>query len=363
MQRVATEEMAFLADLEVNTDVMVRLNKDLKSAAKMMSAKEARYLVDLYYAMQDFRIQASGQVRSMGQCEPDSVLKWVFGNSFVVEKDIKAALGVFAAEYAVGQWLQGVCGIGPVLSAAFLSSFDIRERLIAPCSCKDAVQDKRHGKGNRAFKMIRELDDKTMEFRCTSTKCDEIRSGKKHGRRVAGGFLQPSTAGGWWRFAGLDPTVEWKAKTKRPWSARAKVLCFKAGECFIKVQNNDKDVYGKIYAKRKMQEISFNERGRFAEQAADGADRVGKTTEAFKHYDKGMLPPAHVHARARRYAVKLFLSHLHDVSYRDYYKKDPPIPFAFTKNCEGNHTHFIQVPVVEIKKGARTLRELLNGDV
>ena len=50
-----------------------RLKKDIRQAASTLSDTEARFLVDAYYQMQDDRIRADGQVRSM-ENEPHAVL-------------------------------------------------------------------------------------------------------------------------------------------------------------------------------------------------------------------------------------------------------------------------------------------------
>jgi hypothetical protein len=57
------------------------------------------------------------------------------------------------------------------------------------------------------------------------------------------------------------------------------------------------------------------------------AKKVGKATKAYKHYSVGKYPPGHIDAMARRWAVKIFLSHLHDAWYRQAYGKAPPAPF------------------------------------
>lgn len=41
--------------------VVNKLTRDLANASKTLSQKEARYLVDLYYQMQDNRIRSYGQ--------------------------------------------------------------------------------------------------------------------------------------------------------------------------------------------------------------------------------------------------------------------------------------------------------------
>jgi hypothetical protein len=121
--------------------------------------------------------------------------------------------------------------------------------------------------------------------------------------------------------------------------------CWKVGESFVKVSGNDKDLYGKVWAARKAIETEKNERLEFKEQAEIGAARVRKTTEAYKHYSVGKLPPGHIHARAKRYAVKLFLSHFHHVLYLCKFGTPPPKPFILE---HGGHVHFIEPPNLDV---------------
>jgi hypothetical protein len=71
-----------------------------------------------------------------------------------------------------------------------------------------------------------------------------------------------------------------------------------------------------------------NDNHEFADQARQilATKRFGdnKTKEL---YEEGKLPPAHIEARAERYATKLFISHLFDAMYIDYYHKEPPVPY------------------------------------
>ena len=109
----------------------------------------------------------------------------------------------------------------------------------------------------------------------------------------------------------------------------------------MKVKNNKSDFYGKIFDQRKALESENNEKLMYKSQADEGAKRVGKTTEAYKSYIVGKLPAGHIHARAKRYAVKLFLSHWHDVAYRNHYKAAPPFPYPI---AHMGHAHQIPVP-------------------
>jgi Transposase IS116/IS110/IS902 family len=273
-----------------------RLSRDLANAARTLSDAEARFLTDAYYSMQDARIRADGQVRSIVKnpvetgevnpttgevlraVEPHDVLQWLSEQNSSIEGQIKRALEKYVGAHVVGEWLIGVHGIGPVISAGLLAHIDIHK---AP------------------------------------------------------------TVGHIWRFAGLDPTVKWEKKTKRPWNAQLKVLCWKAGESFVKFHNSEECFYGHIWKKRKEVYIARNEAGDYAARAAQilTERKIGKDTDAHAAYSAGRLPPAHIHAMARRFAVKIFLSHLHGEMYRRILKEEPPFPYVLEHL---GHAHMIQ---------------------
>jgi hypothetical protein len=112
----------------------------------------------------------------------------------------------------------------------------------------------------------------------------------------------------------------------------------------VKVSTNKDDFYGHLYVERKVYEQQRNDSGVLAEQAAAklAKFRIGKSTDAYKAYAAGKLPPAHIHARAKRFAVKLFLSHYQAVAYRDHFGVDAPKPYILTR--EGGHAHEIVCP-------------------
>lgn len=259
------------------------LRRDLRDAA--MSQAEARYVVDVYYQLQDFRIQAAGQLRSES-AEPRRWAESLLRTFELLEKDLQAVLGAWARREAPGRWAQSITGVGPVISAGLAAHIDIR---------------------------------------------------------------QAPTVGHIWRFAGLDPTVTWSKGEKRPWNARLKVLCWKLGDSFVKQSGRDSDVYGHVYRARKELELQRDAEGKFADQAAAAlasrkiTDRKLKAT-----YESGHLPDGRLDLRARRYAVKLFLSHYHHVAYETQYGHVPPMPFIFTENAHrmglDGHTHFIGPP-------------------
>jgi hypothetical protein len=252
----------------MDMETITRLTKDLKTAARILTKQEARYLVDTYYQIQEYRKATANQCRIMDETEePHEVLTWFLNNAESLESQIKAALNSYTDGDPIGRWCKSITGIGPVIAAGLLAYIDIE-------------------------------------------KCP--------------------TAGHIWSFAGLDPTKTWGKGEKRPWCAGLKVLCWKIGQSFVKVSNNDKDIYGHIYRERKAYEQANNDELAYADQAAGiiARKKIGHETEAYKAYSQGKLPPAHIEQRAERYATKIFLSHLHAVWYKHHYGEEPPKPFA-----------------------------------
>jgi hypothetical protein len=203
---------------------------------------------------------------------------------------------------------------------------------------------------------------------------------------IAAGFLahidieKAPTVGHIWSYAGLDPTRTWNKGEKRPWNSDLKTLCWKAGQSWMKLgDRGGNNYYGDVYRERKRNEIAKNIAGEFAETATGILEKksFNKTTDAYKWYSgcyspedaqtihdtdtakrqsvakklakkpgEGvpMLPPAHIDARARRWAVKLFLSHLHAVWFKEHYGKDAPEPYALAIT---GHAHLIPVPTFD----------------
>ncbi|KKL21523.1 hypothetical protein LCGC14_2444610, partial [marine sediment metagenome] len=74
------------------------------------------------------------------------------------------------------------------------------------------------------------------------------------------------------------PTVKWGKGKKRPWNASLKVLCWHAGESFVKCHNREHDVYGKLYVERKARELARNAEGKSGRVRFEGQTDY----EAFK---------------------------------------------------------------------------------
>src|SRR6266566_902845 len=231
-----------------------KASKEVILEAAKLSAPAARFLVAGYYDAQEHRKRADMQIRHQGDnvaTELAKTLEWTADANAVIEGQVMRALKAFAEGSRVGQWCLAQHGVGPVLKTDFISYIDI-----------DIAQ----------------------------------------------------TAGQIWRFAGLDPTCEWKKGEKRPYNAGLKQLCFHFGECAKRTSGHPKSFYGRIYRDRKELLVTRNDAGHNAERAKVF---VTKSADVKKVLAEGKLPAGNLDRQACNYAAKLFLSHLHAVMFFD----------------------------------------------
>lgn len=260
-------------------------NAEAILVANKLSNAEARFVVSDYYANQEARKRADMQLRHLGDKANQNnlpLLKYTADCNAEWERIILRALEKFAAASNIGRWILAQHGIGPVIAAGMLAHLDIEKS---------------------------------------------------------------DTAGGFWRFAGIDPTCKWKKGEKRPYNAAVKQLCYHLGECAKRTWNSPNSVYGKLYHERKELLVKRNEAGHFAERA-----KIFKTNsaEVRKTLAEGKLPAGNLDRQACNYAAKIFLSHLHAVMYWDRYKKAPPRPFAIQHL---GHAHEIKIPMLDMFPG------------
>jgi len=280
-------------EIEEHLPAIERLSRDLATAARTMGPREARFLVDSYYVIQENRKRAANQVRSMDTPakgreadfheEPHILLTWLFTQSRILESQLKRSLDQYTQAHIMGDWMRQIVGIGPVISAGLLANLE------------------------------------------------EPRP----------------TVGRIYAFAGIAGADQkpWLSGERRPFNARLKTICWHAGNSFMKLHNRPDCFYGKLYEKRKLFEQEMSDSGKRTETAAEWKaklDKARKTkSETYKIYAAGRLPPSQIDGRARRYAVKIFLSHVNEV-WLTRLGRPVPAPFAL---AHGGHVDYIPPPI------------------
>ncbi len=299
-----------------------KVSRDLLKAGANVNIDGLRFIVDMYYKRQEDRIRYAAQVRQLEENieegeVPNEFLRLSAGQAATLEAQAASALDYYSRSNPITRWMRSITGIGPVIACGLLSHlklYDTRGRI---------------------------------EY-----------------------------VGQWWRFAGMDPSMKWEKKTKRPFNADLKKLLFLLGESFVKVKSNKNDVYGRLYEQRKEILWQNNLSGDYKDAALNELKnkKYSKDTNAFKWYSglinpewarsrweseskpkfpvtlpkksmEGtglpMLPPAHIHARARRWVCKLFLSHLFEVMYVHEHGELPNEPFVLSMD---GHNRKIEAP-------------------
>jgi len=347
---------------EIETGSWVRLTADLKEASKLLGAKEARWLVDTYQSIQKLRIAVGNRIEAASlEGEPASVLNWNLGNLLILEGDITAAIKVFSNSYASGVWLQGICGIGPILAAGILATFDIRtaptvghwwryaglDPTLRWLSSDDAKKLAKAVVGPQSVEVtwdhIVEAARQVKRRPDSIVKAHWMLKSKANTRKTN----KPKEVVDKPPLTKVDDLA--KALAVRPFNASAKKLCFLISDQFVRQRNRTNGrFYGSIYEERKAYDQERNNKGLLADQARKGSSRC---------------TDRHIELRARRYVVKMFMSHFHAKFYEEYYGKDAPLPYPFTDHCGGDHRHFVGRPQHSVtKEGLRSLKQLYGEE-
>jgi len=324
-----------------------KLGRDLIKAIQTdtlrLSRADIRFIVDLYYQQQKLRKATTSQLLAIGD-EPKVLVSWFLRQAETVENQIKRALAAWTNKDPISQWAKSIIGINSIIAAGLaahvwvsrdqtntvgklwsLAGQDPRSVWLGDKKAKKFVADvKAEFQGKKK---------PTLEQLLLS--CCEKTQKKPESVRAA--ML---------RFAPKPSEANLvKALAFRPWNARLKTLCWKIGESFVKVKGNPDSWYGRLYRQRKEWESARNMALEFKDQAAKALrDKDYKRdTDAKKEYEQGRLPPAHIHARAKRYAVKMFLAHYHEVAYITNVGEDPPKPWCI---AYGEHVDWIRASEV-----------------
>ena len=324
---LAMYEDAELIDDEKTFKASVdRIKRDLNEAARGLGQREARFLVSTYYRLQEDRLRAASQVRALsGSGEPNLVFGWLEKQSKTLEAQLKRALGWWAESHPAGEWAMSNHGIGPVLAAGCLAFIDIEKARHVGHVYRYAGLDpttKWLGR-EKAKKVVAEILDGEKQAITETVFADICAHASKHGFHNL--RLVPARAGE--GFPLKRSFVE--AELAKPtWNPHFKTLCWKIGDSFCKHHNHPSCFYGRLYKEAKGKVLVKNAAGEYAATAKKTLEeRDIKDKDTRKEYEAGRLPLGRLELMARRYAVKIFLSHLHAKMYREHYKADPPKPY------------------------------------
>ena len=191
--------------------------------------------------------------------DQDEVLIYFQGLILQIEEQIDNSLESFCLTTTTGKWLISNMGIGPVSATRLLSYLDIQK-----CRTPEHL----------------------------------------------------------WSYAGLSPKQS--DKSKSTYNSNLKEVCVDIGKNFVKYSSKQNCFYGKLYLQELDRRTDLNEKGEYlnlAKQSLESFNSKDKNWLKDKPvYESGKIPQQRLEAQAQRYAVKIFLAHLHAVVYYEVFK-------------------------------------------
>ena len=346
---------------EIELIKALKLSNDIKTELMQIeniSRSEIKTVVDTYYQVQDMRKAVREQIRAIEQGRSAkisdnkeanvTILKWILANVAIIEKGITESLELICESNTVGRWLLDINGIGPILAAGLLGYLDVEGKdyatqFISYAGLNDNNRPWLGAEKSRAI--VNEIvgsaktvtDDMVAEI--------AVKTQWPYSFLVKKAYTEKDGKGKWSK----DKLI--KACSMIPYNKDLKTHMYKVGSSFQWLCNNPNSLYGRLFTERRTYEMKMNESGAYAEQAKLKLEtyNIDKSTEAYKAYSKGMLPKAHINARAMRWTEKIFLSHLFEEMYRVRYDKVPPRYYSIDK-LGGEHNKDIapEVPFTKV---------------
>jgi len=294
---------------------VLKLNKDLKAAVKLMSPREVRYLVDTYYSFQKVRIRAGNQEKALTKSEePHEVLKWLRMNGQYLESQIAAALAVYAQEQRLCRWVMSIKGLKHILACGLYANLDLNRAFTAshiwrfcgldPSSVwlgsekGEKLVNKHIATGLEGMPLIAAVALE-LHRKAEYVERDCIHNAKFNKRKT-------------WNHEDLR-----KVAALCPYNRTMKVICWKIGSSFNMLSDPEnklpperKSFYGNMLLIRHAEMKALNYSGGMKEKA-DAALAAGryKKVAVIKVLKEGRMPDGWVFGTAKRIVVKTFLFH------------------------------------------------------
>lgn len=245
-------------ETETKNELIDKLIKEYR-----LHSSDIAEVVELYYDAQELRIKHANKLRTEGgqsateaEAEKELPLKgwlkfWLaYGEKLILEKlTLWIESDEALVQFPEAIWAYQQVGIGPVIACGLAAHIDVTKASTPSAVCK---------------------------------------------------------------FSGFAPGYDRRVKgQKLPYNSRLKLVCWKAGESFVKVCSKEGAFYGKLYSQFKGDEVSRNENGLYQKQAKEelAAKKFRSDTVTKKRLQEGKLSDAHLHARAKRRTIKIFLQH------------------------------------------------------
>lgn len=307
------------------------LDEEVRLQAADLTHREAKILFRYHRNVQIVRIAASQCVYQLERerIEPSELFAYFRRNAAKLERQTNATLQIYVDQNVATRWMRDV-GVGVAQSVGIYTLIDIEKvgkyvsslwRFAGYDPSVVKLTKKEAGECVRYFQDKYKKDYVDLEM--LHYVAIELNRGVEQLKRITKlGMYRKEIM--WWQL--------YKAIMSYPWCNELKEVLYRVGVSFRRMGGRGAVIspYRSIYDWRKAYEVERNEQGHYTDQAEHKlvSRRYKRNTVARKCYEEGKLPPEQIDARARRFAVKIFLVHLHQVLYYERYGKMPPKPYV-----------------------------------
>lgn len=327
-------------EVQMTLDGLASISKDVKQSMAYVNDTQVRLILDNYYATQQHRMNIKNQIRAVEQGfdkvqEGDTpAIAWLVKDVENRENQIKKMIAEYVKTVPVCRWAMAIKGIGPVFAANLWSYIDMSK-------CRHANQFLSYAGLNDnnvpwlGKEKAKEIVDEAYEYfglKSSDPVTDDvllrvaIASGRTGLHTVKKNFLKRKGNN---TKTETDKLILINYMAMPPYNIDLKKMCYLIGESFCKVSNRG-SLYGQIYKERKALETMKNDRGDYKEQAEQllREKNYSKGTDTYKFLSQGKLSPGHINERAKRYAVKIFLTHFFECCWIYTHHTKPPVLYV-----------------------------------
>lgn len=339
-------------DIIVTLNGLSTLSKEVKQSVVYLTDSFIRMLIDNYYQTQTHRIAIQGHVRAVQQGYdevPDGeqpAIAWLLADVKNRENQIAKMIAAYVKSVPICLWATKIKGIGPMFAANLWSYIDMSKckhanQWLSYCGQNDNnVPWLGIAKADALVKHAFEVAGLKSSDKLTDQVYIEVSKGS--GRTISA-LVKSFDNYRKINKSDSDRVALTNYLAKPPYNIDLKKICYLIGESFVKVSNRG-SLYGQLYRERKILETEKNERGEYADQAAKilRDKNFSKDTATKKLLLEGKLSPAHINSRAKRYAVKVFLTHFFEACYVYTYNEKPPVIYPI---AHMDHVDYIEPEV------------------
>lgn len=318
-----------------------KLGEDVRVAALDMTIPEARYVYKDYLGLQKFQQSTRGHVNQLKKDGvPNTAMKFIANNTEYIRRyQFREIFDIWTDKYPESRWVKSIHGLGPAVAAGLICycDFDKAKSTSSFWYWAGLTPDSKRISRKVADQLIVDSMDRYGEPAYPTEEhikwcCEQV------GYKFDSFHKFCRTQG-----KPYDWNKLYIALMIPKYSIDFRKVCIMIGNLVIKKKN----LYHDLYKYRHRWEVARNEAGEYAGRAAERLRMFNYKPwkEPYKSYAAGYLPNRHLIARAKRYAVKIFLAHYYSVIY---YIRNGEVPYdAYALDILKGHRKIL-VPNLEV---------------